>query len=237
MRGRNRVRGRTQRAQRDTQRAQENTRNGFCWAGMRGQIRRGRKGCAKDAKNTNMGFGWLVGWLVGLGWFGLVWFGLVWVGLGWVWFVLSASTLYSLTPVIPAQAGIHSSAQSKAWIPACAGMTVTRGRVGAWMTVTRCRVGAWMTGTSGRLCAGMPQSESACAAASATGKHRLRSKNQTCFCIFLRLLRTLCALCVLPPLPPAPAFPAPQLMPAALCGRRVAVALGWVLCRPGCCGR
>ncbi len=154
--------------------------------------------------------------------------------LVWFGFVLGASQPY---PVIPAQAGIHSSAQSKAWIPACAGMTVTRGRVGAWMTVTRCRVGAWMTGTSGRLCAGMPQSESACAAASATGKHRLRSKNQTCFCIFLRLLRTLCALCVLPPLPPAPAFPAPQLMPAALCGRRVAVALGWVLCRPGCCGR
>ena len=99
MRGRNRVRGRTQRAQRDTQRAQENTRNGFCWAGMRGQIRRGRKGCAKDAKNTNMGFGWLVGWLVGLGWFGLVWFGLVWFGLGWVGLgLVCAWRFYALQP-------------------------------------------------------------------------------------------------------------------------------------------
>ena len=65
----------------------------------------------------------------------------------------------------------------------------------------------------------------------------LTARIKPIFLYFLRLLRNLCALCVLPPLPPAPAFPAPQLMPAALCGGRVAVALGWVLCRPGCCGR
>ena len=72
--------------------------------------------------------------------------------LVWFGFVLGASQPY---PVIPAQAGIHSSAQSKAWIPACAGMTVTRGRVGAWMTGTSSRLCAEMVATCGRLGARM----------------------------------------------------------------------------------
>ena len=132
---------------------------GFAGLECGGRYAEDAKGAQKTQKiPTWVLVGWLVGWVVGwfgLVWFGLVWFGLGWVGLGWVWFVLSASTLYSLTPVIPAQAGIHSSAQSKAWIPACAGMTVTRGRVGAWMTVTRGRLCAWMTVARGRVGAEM----------------------------------------------------------------------------------
>ena len=57
---------------------------------------------------------------------------MVWVWV-WVWFVLSASTLYSLTPVIPAQAGIHAFDCALLWIPAYAGMTVARGRLCAGM--------------------------------------------------------------------------------------------------------
>ena len=48
------------------------------------------------------------------------------LGLGWVRLALGASTLHSLTPVIPTQAGIHVLVYKRLWIPACAGMTGVR---------------------------------------------------------------------------------------------------------------
>ncbi|MBP7733897.1 MAG: hypothetical protein KA084_00690 [Brachymonas sp.] len=51
------------------------------------------EGAEKYPKWVWLGFGFGFGF----GWFGLVWFG----------FVLGASTLHSLTSVIPAQAGIY----------------------------------------------------------------------------------------------------------------------------------
>ena len=56
------------------------------------------------------------------------------LGLGWVRLALGASTLHSLTPVIPAQAGIHAFDCALLWIPACAGMTVTSGSLVGWVT-------------------------------------------------------------------------------------------------------
>ena len=108
------------------------------------------------------------------------------LGLGWVRLALGASTLHSLTPVIPTQAGIHAFDCALLWIPACAGMTVTRGRLGARVTET-----------SGRLCAEITQSESECATASATVNTVLAAIIKPDFCVFLRLLRNLCALCAL----------------------------------------
>ena len=70
------------------------------------------KGAQKTQKNTRNGFGFGFGFGFGSAWLGLAWLGLAWLGLAWVWvwvrLALGASTLHSLTPVIPAQAGIHS---------------------------------------------------------------------------------------------------------------------------------